>query len=199
MCYRSKQAMAIPLVPGEYYYFYRSSHAKSDAKLPNTGSPAYDEDGPAPAAPPIDQIKGRKHCANEGDICSCVGIVFYGNFRTNRWKSQYVSEYWGMIACDNSAFYPDPTPWMPKTCECLDVRILAATEGIEIPEGLSTQGRMAPEKRLSASWSSPSSLSRLHKLIFSSFSFTLILLLLIWVFNPKQTQKDYWLLPNDEL
>ena len=37
-------------------YFYRSSHAKSDAKLPNAGSPAYDEDGPAPAAPPIDQI-----------------------------------------------------------------------------------------------------------------------------------------------
>jgi len=196
MCYRSKQAMVIPLVPGEYYYFYRSSHAKSDAKLPNAGSPAYDEDGPAPAAPPIDQIKGRKHCANEGDICSCVGIVFYGNFQRNRWKSQYVSEYWGMIGCDNNAFYPDPAPWMPKTCECLDVRILAATEGIEIPEGLSTQGRMTLERRLSTP---PSAYSKLNTLVLSSFCFALFLMRLIWLLKPKQVQKDYMLLLNDEI
>merc|ERR1719242_2985069 len=94
-CYRPRHKIEIPLTPGEYYYFYRSSFALQPAK-----GPLVEED-----APPVklEEFK-RTKCANEGGVCSCVGLVFYGHFPSQRWTTMFVSEYWGMLPCENYVF-----------------------------------------------------------------------------------------------
>jgi hypothetical protein len=64
-----------------------------------------------------------QHCANEGQICTCLGTARYGHKDSGTWREKAAT---GWIECSTNHFgNVDPKPGQAKTCECKSQMLLS--------------------------------------------------------------------------
>ena len=108
------------------------------------------------------RVTTARHCANEGEHCSCTGRVSYGAKATGMFAGD--EQHWsykeiiGGITCNNRAFkstkYPtgDPFPYETKSCRCESYRSMWMTWGLNSDGTINAEIRRQSEDFNSNAW-----------------------------------------------